>query len=129
MNSVPNHKHQYTCTHRSGSSCYNQCRGVRITQVTKNSTENTYRQAHRQMYIQKVTYRSFRAENYLGTKVFISEDLWAWKCDNIYQLRFSICYRSLISKRETVTRWMHCILINHIKDTNNSNQQLSFSPI
>lgn len=35
------------------------------------------------MYIQKVTYRSFRAENYLGTKVFISEDLWASKCDNI----------------------------------------------
>lgn len=54
------------------------------------------------MYIQKVTYRSFRAEKYLGTKTFISEDI-GLESVIIYQLRFSICCRSLISKRETVT--------------------------
>lgn len=29
----------------------------------------------------EVYYRSFRVKNFLGTKAFISEDIWAWQCD------------------------------------------------
>lgn len=95
--------------------------------------QRTVRRIHTDRHTDKCTYRRSHTDHLepriIWVQRYLFQRIYGLQSVIIYQLRFSICCRSLISKRETVTRWMDCILINHIKDTNNSNQQMSFSPI
>lgn len=90
--------------------------------------QRTVRRIHTDRHTDKCTYRRSHTDHLepriIWVQRYLFQRIYGLQSVIIYQLRFSICCRSLISKRETVTRWMDRILINHIKDTNNSNQQM-----